>query len=457
MSQQIPAASLWDNLAFNLLHAVPILLQGTFTRRPFWVGFFSRVQRGPAAVRLVSRLRRKLRSEYIWIRLGGTRSLLVLDCDGVEHILQSSPDVYADPQVKRDGMNVFQPCAVTISRGEDWRDRRRFNEAVLDSGRTLHRQAGHFLKVIRREILPAEGPPPRFECWKDLDRLFARITRQIIFGATARDDTNITGLLKKMMCQANRPRKPAKSQYFDDFYRRIRDYLDAAQPDSLAGLCREVTRTDRTRVENQIPHWMFAMGETLAANTVRALALIAAHPRVESDVRREMAAVDLAAPAGIDSLKLLEGCVQQAMRLWPTTPWLVRETVQEENLGGARIPAGTQVLILNSFNHRDRERYELADTFAPETWSDGRPNPLFNHLSSGTQVCAGKNLALFIAKAVLASLLSCRRYVLVKPALDPHRPLPHAFDYFHVQFACRESPAVSQPAGPCGTGEQRAT
>ena len=99
----------------------------------------------------------------------------------------------------------------------------------------------------------------------------------------------------------------------------------------------------------------------------------------------------------------------------------------------------------------------MADTFAPETWSDGRPNPLFNHLSSGTQVCAGKNLALFIAKAVLASLLSCRRYVLVKPALDPHRPLPHAFDYFHVQFACRESPAVSQPTGPCGTGEQRAT
>jgi hypothetical protein len=39
-------------------------------------------------------------------------------------------------------------------------------------------------------------------------------------------------------------------------------------------------------------------------------------------------------------------------------------------------------------------------------------------------------LALWIGKAVLAALLSRERYVLLKPALDPARPLPHAYDYF---------------------------
>ena len=39
-------------------------------------------------------------------------------------------------------------------------------------------------------------------------------------------------------------------------------------------------------------------------------------------------------------------------------------------------------------------------------------------------------LALLLGKAVLAALLSRERYVLLKPALDPSRPLPHAYDYF---------------------------
>ncbi|MCH8151462.1 MAG: cytochrome P450 [Planctomycetes bacterium] len=440
MIQKIPSASLCDNLVYNFCHVVPTILQGTFTKRRFWVGFWTRVHRDPAAVRFVSRLRKKYGCDYLWIRLGITKSLLVLDPKGIEHILERSPFVYADGKPKRDGMNVFQPNAVTISRGTEWRDRRRFNEAVLDSGQSLHRYASRFLQIIQNEIVPGTGPPPTLQSWDDFDDLFARITRQIIFGTAARNDTTITGLLKKMMRESNRARKPKKSKYFDEFYSRIGDYLDTAEPNTLGALCRQVPSTKRTQVENQIPHWMFAMWETLGTNTVRALALIAAHPRVQEAVRREMAGADLTTTAGIDSLKLLEGCVEEAMRLWPTTPILVRETVPVAELGDEAIPDGTQVLILNSFNHRDRQRYPLADTFAPESWSNGSPNPLFNHLGSGLQACAGKDLALFIAKAVLATLFSGHRYVLVKPALDPNRPMPHAYNYFHVHFSCtRES------------------
>jgi cytochrome P450 len=436
MSQRIASASLWDNLRYNLCHVIPILLQGTFTRRRFWVGFWTRLQRDPASVRFVHRLRKKLGADYIWINLGGTKTLLVLDPAGVQHVLKQSPAVFADPPAKRKGMNVFQPNAVTISRGDAWQDRRRFNEAVLDSGQSLHRYAGRFLEIIQNEIAPADRRHRTFETWSDFDDLFARITRQIIFGAAARDDTTITGLLKQMMREANRVRKPKKSKHFDDFYARIGSYLNTAEPNTLCVLCKEEHSTEQTRVENQIPHWMFAMWETLAANTVRALALIASHRRVEDDVREEMAEADLATAAGIDGLQLLEGCVQEAMRLWPTTPLLLRQAVQAAELGDETIADSTQVLILNSFNHRDRERYELADTFAPQSWADGHPNTLFNHLSSGTQVCAGKELALFIAKAVLATLLRDHRFILVEPKLNPDRPLPQAYNYFHVRFSC---------------------
>src|SRR5256885_12515315 len=102
-----------------------------------------------------------------------------------------------------------------------------------------------------------------------------------------------------------------------------------------------------------MPHWMFAMWETLASNTARALAAILAHPQVEQRVRHELAGADLTTPDGIASLSYLGACIQDAMRLWPTTPMLVRETLVPDTLGGETIPAGTQVLIWNSPNHRD--------------------------------------------------------------------------------------------------------
>ena len=271
---RIPAASLWDNVAFNLHYAIPTLLQGSFTPRPFWVGFFSHLQRGPNAVDFIIRLRKTLGHDYIWVRLGGTKSLLVLDPDGISRVLDRSPEIYADPAAKRDGMRLFQPQAVTISRGADWHDRRRFNEAVVDYGVPLHCLASRFLEVIQSSIDADDGRLSTYETWKDFDELFATITRQIIFGRTARDDGAITGLLENMLCEANRPRKPVKSKYFDEFYGRIQQYVDRADPNSLVGMFPDAPQTERTQVANQIPHWMFAMWKTLGANTVRALALI---------------------------------------------------------------------------------------------------------------------------------------------------------------------------------------
>jgi cytochrome P450 len=433
MPREIPALSLRDDLLFNLSYVVPMAMQGTFTRSRRWVSFWSRVHPDPAAVRFARRLRRSYPGGVLSLHLGPTKSLLVLDPDGVQHVLDNSPAVYAEPSPKRQGMSVFQPNAVTISRGEDWRDRRRFNEAVLESARPVHEHAERFLAVVHDEVTRAH----RLVSWDDFDDLFARIMRQVIFGPAAREDAELPDLLRGLMREANRPIKPKQSKLFAPFYARIRAYLDAPEPGSLIDLCRRAPSTERTHVENQIPHWMFAMWETLGANTVRALAAILAHPRVEARVRDEIAAADLTAPGAIPQLTYLEGCLQDAMRLWPTTPMLVRETVAPDVLGGYSIPPGRQVVIWNSVNHRDGDACAQADTFSPEAWANGRPSPMFNHLSSGPQVCAGVNLLLFIGKAVIATMLANARYVLLEPDLDPASPMPYAFNYFDARFGRR--------------------
>ena len=57
-------------------------------------------------------------------------------------------------------------------------------------------------------------------------------------------------------------------------------------------------------------------------------------------------------PPGIASLHYLEGCIQEAMRLWPTTPILARESVADDTLEGMALPKGSQIVILNTFTHR---------------------------------------------------------------------------------------------------------
>ena len=432
MAQRIPRASFRDSLYYNLVHVIPYVTQGIFTRSRFWVTFWTKVHPDPMAVKFGHYLREKYKSPYLFINMVTTKSLMLFDLDGIRQVLDHSPFLYADAKSKRDGMSHFQPNAVTISRGEEWRDRREFNEAVLNYGYGLHPYAAQFLQVIRDEI--AARNQSRQLTWADFDDLFEKITLQIIFGKEARDDVALTRWLHQMMRESNRLVGLRKSKYFDAFYEKIRGYLGAPGAGSLVTLCRQVPSDPATKIENQIPHWMFAMNETLSTNTARALAAIVAHPQAEAQVRAEMAQADLTSPAGIDSLKYLEGCLQEAMRLWPTTPILARETVFQSVLGGETIPQGTQVLILNNFNHRDRQTHAFADTFSPEVWMKDGVDYSFNHLSNGSQVCAGKDLLLFIGKAVLVTLLIGHRYTLEQPALDPASPMPYTFNYFDLKL-----------------------
>lgn len=126
--------------------------------------------------------------------------------------------------------------------------------------------------------------------------------------------------------------------------------------------------------------------------------------------------------------KVFDIFAPDAMRLWPTTPIIGRETLQQDDLNGHAVPAGTQVLILNGFNHRDGLGADRANRFSPDPWMNTRADYRFNHFSNGRQSCAGKDLALFIAKAVLANLLKEHDYCLIRPALDSDGPIPHAFN-----------------------------
>jgi cytochrome P450 len=336
-------------------------------------------------------------------------------------------------------MGHFQPDALTLSRGELWENRRHFTEAVLETPEAVHSLAGDFLETIVEEtdrLLEIAGAEGRgtidFEAWHTM---FRRLTRRIVLGDASADDEEISELLASLMSEANGlPSEP--SEIYPAYTERLDAYVEAAEPGSLVSLFAAAPHDVDTRAAGQATHWLFAMQDTLAANALRALALIATHPAQRTVIDAELEGED--AP-------YLAACLQEAMRLYPTTPLLSRETLVDVAWHGTTVPKGTQVLIVNAFHHRDRERLEYADRFAPEEWTEGDAGSerAFNHFSQGPQGCPGRNLALLVGTAVLAQILRGWPAVTASGGADelkPDAPLPYSLNVYALKFAAGPPP-----------------
>jgi cytochrome P450 len=440
---ELPSASLAESVQFNQLVVLPNAVQGLFRRRRAPVAVATKTGVDGHAVGLMSRLRRSHGPGPVWIRVMRDRALLMLDVEDVRRVLEGSPDPFAsDPPAKRRGIAHFQPDALTISRGELWAERRRFAESVLESAKAAHRLADRFVAVTAEELRLVIDEVERdddgvlgYDAWH---RAFRRIVRRIVLGDAAREDEELSDLLGELMSEAN-GLPSSRSKHLDPFMERLEEHVARAEKGSLSSLFARAPAAEDSPPAGQAIHWLFATQDTDSANALRALALICAHPEQHALLDGELdraGAEGLASGKGVAGLTFMRACLSEAMRLFPTTPLLSRETLVELSWRGAVVPAGTQILIVNAFHHRDRERLDYADRFAPEEWIDGdaSENWAFNHFSHGPQGCPGANLALLIASSALATVLTEREVSWRGGGLNAAKPLPHMLDYFGLEF-----------------------
>ncbi len=428
----LAAASLPESLTVLVTGVLPALVRGLFSPRPRAMKLLSSVDADARTIRVLSGLRRKHGGDGI--RLLGGRLAVLWGPGAIQEVLDKSAETYAsDAGAKAKGMCHFQPEALTLSRGEEWRDRRAFNEAVLASRERVHPLGGRFVSVVAEEVGRLEvGSQLQYADW---ERLFDRVTLRVIFGDRARDEQELTDLLETLMRQGNRLVGLSYSDDYYELYGRLERHLADPDPESLLGRFADAPHDDLTRVTHQIPHWIFATRDTLAANTFRALAAIVSDPEVERRVREEIDGAELGDADAVAGLSYLEGCLQEAMRLWPTTPLLARETTCETKLAGEELSEGTQVLMLNVFNHRDPDNVEDADRLRPERWQNGGGDYRFNHLSNGSQDCPGAPLVSLLGKAALAQVLDAYALRLIRPQLRQGNPLPASLDFFETAFS----------------------
>jgi Cytochrome P450 len=429
--KDFPRASIAEGVRFTAQVAVPNVIQGLFRRRQKAVAVANLASADKLAMGFMAGLQRSYGEGPVWIRVAKNNAVLVMGQAAIRRVLGESPDPFAsDPEPKKAGMAHFQPDALTISREPKWAPRRAFAEAVLDTGKPQHRLADRFAVVCQEEAARLTGAVD----WDTFNEAIRTITRRVVLGDAALVDAELSDLLGQLMDKSNPP-----GNGDDDLYQRflfkLRPYVAAEDPGSLAGLAPKAPAPGGD-VAGQITHWLFALGDTLAINAYRCLAVLASQTQVRTRVLEELDGVKLETGKGIGQLKLLGGCLEEAMRLWPTTAMLSRETTRELDWDGVTVPAGTQFLIVNSFNHRDPERNEFADAFAPDEWvtGDAVQDWSFNHFSHGPQGCPGTGIATLVGKAVIANLLRSNEVAYKGPSLEPGKPLPHSLDYFGLKF-----------------------
>jgi cytochrome P450 len=436
MAQRRPVtASAPDTLRTVATVLLPLVARGVVIRRQRVAAVGEWVDADRRLVRSLQRLRRRYGPVPLALRLPLRRIVLLLDDDDVHRVLDATPDPYATAtREKRAALARIEPHGVAISDAADRPDRRRFNEAVLDTGKPLHHLAGpmaaaarHEARTLRTQIGAAGGALD----WPAFTAAWFRVVRRVTLGDAARDDTELTDLLARLRGQANwamvAPPRPALTGELLD---RLRAHLDRAEPGSLAAVAAETPADAHTAAVEQMPQWLFAF-DAAGLSAFRALALLAAHPRELAAVRAEIAD----GPGVPAELPALRAALLEAVRLWPTTPAILRETTAATELGGAILPPGTLVLICSAFFHRDGERHTWADDFTPRLWSGEEPRAALVPFSGGPAVCAGQDLVLFLASTFLAGLLDGQDVRQAsRPAIRPGSPLPGTLDPFHLRF-----------------------
>src|SRR5205823_4466097 len=109
-------------------------------------------------------------------------------------------------------------------------------------------------------------------------------------------------------------------------------------------------------------------------------------------------------------LRYTEMVLKETMRLYPAVWGIGRRALEDCELGGYRVPAGSNVFILQWRTQRDPRFFPDPDRFDPERWRDdpvrsGRiPRFAYFPFGGGPRVCVGASFAMMEATLLLAMI-----------------------------------------------------
>jgi cytochrome P450 len=377
--------------------------------------------------------------DYVGVRFGPFRYLIVNDPDSVRHVLVDNHRNYKKSR-NYQGLKLVLGEGLVTSEGDFWRRQRRLaqpafhKERLAGFARTMVSDAAAMLE--RWRAVPAGG---QFDVHSEMMRLTLRIVTRTLFSTDSEADADAVGRAMTVAIDH-------VNEYADAIirippwvptpknlrFRRARRTLDALvlriiderrkateKPNDLLSMLMsaqdEETReqmTDR-QLRDEVMTLVAAGHETTANALTWAFYLLSQHPHVAERLRGEVESVLAGRRPSIEDLPRLgytRAVLEETMRLYPPAWIIEREATADDNLGGYRVRRGSVVAMSPFTIHRNPRYWDNPNQFDPDRFSaaraTARPKYAYLPFGGGPRLCIGNAFAMMEAQIILAMVAS---------------------------------------------------
>jgi cytochrome P450 len=184
-------------------------------------------------------------------------------------------------------------------------------------------------------------------------------------------------------------------------------------------------RMDRRQLRDEINTILMVGHETSSVTVTWALYLLTQHAemrrRVVAEIDQVLAGSEPTADC-LDHLPYLNLFVHESLRYLPSVPFILRQAVQEDRLGGYRIRAGSTICICPWVTHRHPSFWPDPARFDPLRFADFDRRRChrcaYIPFGAGPRTCIGEFMAQLEVKIIVIKIL--QRYVLeLAPGFEP--------------------------------------
>ncbi len=340
----------------------------------------------------------------------------------LKEILDNSPDIFGAGADKSKFLKTFMEKNVGISHDSDWYNRRKHNEAVLDTNK-IPRYANEYKNFIKKEF---EGCLPKN--FKEFNHIGERIVSKVVFN----DPDGYPEEIYKIFAEANKITAIFSDNFkiSDKTMNKYLEYLnkniDNPKPKSLVKLANEkinycpVKDTHcREEIINQIPHWLFPTLGAFNQVIPRTLLFLSKHPKKLKILEKEILKMKNESVEEIYNLRFLRYCILESLRLNPLSFGVLRTLRKDFTFhDNTKYKKGKDFLIFFSVFLRDPEVFPEPNKFIPERWEQNTNlensynTMMFSH---GPQMCPGKEKAISLMMFYIVYYLKKLEFNITSP------------------------------------------
>lgn len=173
------------------------------------------------------------------------------------------------------------------------------------------------------------------------------------------------------------------------------------------------TRMTDAQLQDEIMTLFMAGHETTANALSWTWYLLAQCPEAEQQLHAELDSLLAGAPptlADLPRLPYTEMVIKESLRLYPPAWGIGRLSINDLELNGYRIPARTNIFLMQWHTHRDARFFPDPERFDPGRWRDdpvrrGRiPRFAYFPFGGGPRVCVGAGFAMMEATLLVATI-----------------------------------------------------